>query len=84
MKARPNSTYVLDPRENGCGYHPDCFSCPYEECKFSHDDKVATGKTYKRDYYWQNRDKINQRNKEYYHKNKERINARRRAEKKVI
>lgn len=84
MKARPNSTYVLNPKENGCAFHNDCFTCPYDECNYTTDKRrIDKDRTYKSSYYEARKEYFRQWQREYYQRNKERIKAKREAERRI-
>ena len=57
---------------NGCYHHPDCETCPFDDCIL--DSSVAiTGKksAAKRKYVQKNREKINAKSREYARKKKQ-------------
>ena len=63
--------------KNGCRYHDDCFSCPFDDCRLyeSGNKKSTTEKQMKlnakrRKYYQAHKEEVNAYQKSYYAKNK--------------
>lgn len=69
--------------ENGCRYHPDCFTCPLDDCRFDYCNPSQRRKNRSK-YYEANREKVLQQRREYYQKNKEEINRKRREERRIV
>lgn len=59
--------------DNGCKLHPDCFSCPYDDCEID-----SLRPKHKSDYYQRHKEAMKKAHQKYYEKNKDRINAERR------
>ena len=54
--------------------HDDCFTCPYDDCKFEKTKLKRTNrKEYYHQYYMENKETISNKRREYYLKHKEEI-----------